>query len=171
MQGSDEAAAIMEYLYRLPATTAGKIVAHIDLHETTDTDNTTFVPARAARDGAPVGYKNEFENVPDGFYCVGNTLRPVLDFQQAIVEGVKSVTHIAPPDGAGLIIGEVEQIPGVILYAARELGLCMGMTEAPFVTTTEVYPDSPGVSDEECTAAQVMAVTSALDYILTQQSH
>ena len=82
-QGSDEAASLMQFLHSLPCSKTGTIVAHIDLHETTDTDNTTFVPARAARDGAPVGYKNEFENVPDGFYCVGNTTRPVLEFQTA----------------------------------------------------------------------------------------
>jgi hypothetical protein len=41
----------------------------------------------------------------------------------------------------------------------------MGMTDAPFVTTTEVYPDSPKVNDENCINAQVAAVAGGLDYI------
>lgn len=168
-QGSEEAAALMRFLRDLPDTASRSLLMHIDLHETTDTDNTVFVPARAARDGAPVGYKNEFENVPDGFYCVGNTTCPELPFQKAIIDGVQKVTHIAPPDAGGLIIGERVQASGVILYAARELGLCMGVTDAPYVTTTEVYPDSAGVTDDQCTAAQVVAVTSGLDYALCQQ--
>ena len=54
----------------------------------------------------------------------------------------------------------------MINYAARELCLCMGFTNAPYVTTTEVYPDSPTASDEECILAQVAVITSALDYII-----
>lgn len=164
-QGSEEAALLMKYVKSLPCYCSGSIIAHFDLHETTGTDSTTFRPALAARNGTQASFKNEFKNIPDGFYCVGNTLRPALEFQTAVIEGVKMVTHIAPPDEAGLIIGEVIQADGVILYAARELGLCMGMTDAPYVTTTEVYPDSEGVTDSECTAAQVMAITSGLDFI------
>lgn len=160
----------MQYVESLPCFSADSIVAHFDLHETTNTDLTTFRPALAARDGAPLGYKNEFANIPDGFYCVGNTARPALDFQSAVVRGVQSVTHIAPPDDEGLIIGESLVAPGVILYAARELGLCMGLTSAPYVTTTEVYPDSEGVTDDECTAAQVMVITSGLDFIIALSS-
>ena len=167
-QGSEEAAALMSYVEALTCYTTGSIVAHFDLHETTDTDLTTFRPALAARDGAPLGYKNEFQHIPDGFYCVGNTVRPSLDFQKALIAGVETVTHIAPPDDAGCIIGVEIQAPGIIMYAARELGLCMGLTEAPYVTTTEVYPDSEGVTDDQCAAAQVMVITSGLDFILSQ---
>ena len=44
----------------------------------------------------------------------------------------------------------------------------MGFTDADYVTTTEVYPDSPKVDDEDCINAQVAAVTGGLDYITTQ---
>jgi hypothetical protein len=53
----------------------------------------------------------------------------------------------------------------VINYPIKGLGLCAGFTEAPFVTTTEVYPDSPKVDDENCIMAQVAAVKGALDYL------
>ena len=42
--------------------------------------------------------------------------------------------------------------PGVIRYPLRELGLCAGLTGARFVSTTEVYPDSPRTSPEACIA-------------------
>jgi len=40
------------------------------------------------------------------------------------------------------IIGERVTQPGVIHYAFKQLGLCAGVTDAPFTSTTEVYPDS-----------------------------
>jgi hypothetical protein len=57
--------------------------------------------------------------------------------------------------------------PGVIRYALKQLGLCAGMTDAPFRTTTEVYPDSPRATPEKCNAAQVAAVRAALDHALS----
>ena len=78
---------------------------------------------------------------------------------------MEKVTHIAPPAGDGNIIGETLQQWGVINYAAKALGLCMGMTGARYVTTTEVYPDSPKADDENCILAQVAAVVGGLDYI------
>jgi len=157
---SEEAAALMGYLV------AQKInpIAHIDLHETTETDNLEFRPALAARDAL----KHENWHIPDGFYTVGNTEKPVPDFQNAIIKSVEKVTHIAPPDPDGRIIGETLQQWGVINYAAQSLGLCMGFTDASYVTTTEVYPDSPEVNDEDCINAQVAAVTGGLDYIISQ---
>ena len=66
------------------------------------------------------------------------------------------MTHIAPPDGAGNIIGEPVAQEGVINYPFASLGLCAGLTgSAKFATTTEVYPDSPKANDEQCNAAQV----------------
>jgi hypothetical protein len=46
--------------------------------------------------------------------------------------------------------------------------LCPGITNARFKTTTEVYPDSPRATPEQCNAAQVAAVCAALDYALAQ---
>lgn len=155
---SEEAAALMGFL------SSQKIdpVMHIDLHETTETDNTEFRPALAARDAI----KHENWHIPDGFYTVGDTEKPAADFHKAIIMSVEKVTHIAPPDADGNIIGEPLQQWGVINYAARKLGLCMGFTNAGYVTTTEVYPDSPLVNDEDCINAQVAAVTGGLDYII-----
>jgi hypothetical protein len=154
---SEEAASLMAYL----DSSDFQFVMHIDLHETTDTDNSEFRPALAARDAI----KHENWHIPDGFYTVGDTRKPVADFQTAVICSVEQVTHIAPPDDSGRIIGEKMEQWGVINYAARDLGLCMGMTDAPFVTTTEVYPDSPKVNDENCINAQVAAVEGGLAYI------
>tara|TARA_R110001583_G_scaffold10698_4_gene49076 strand:+ start:5962 stop:6885 length:924 start_codon:yes stop_codon:yes gene_type:complete len=134
---------------------------HIDLHETTDTDNSEFRPALAARDAT---FQKSW-NIPDGFYLVGDSAKPEHDFQKAIINGVKKVTHIAPSDDNQQLIGVASSQFGVINYDARALGLCMGFTDAPYVTTTEVYPDSPFVDDEKCILAQVSAICAALDYL------
>ena len=39
------------------------------------------------------------------------------------------------------------------------------MTDAEFVTTTEVYTDSANAKAENCNAAQVAVITAALEYI------
>lgn len=155
---SMEAAALMA----LVAKQGVKFLVHMDLHETTDSDEGEFRPSLAARDGEPF----EPGSVPDGFYTVGDAENPQPGFQAAIVAAVAKVTHIAPPDEQGEIIGCKITQPGVINYAAAELGLCAGMTGARFTSTTEVYPDSPRVTDADCNAAQVAAVCAALDYAL-----
>ncbi|MGO2478175.1 MAG: M14 family metallopeptidase [Pseudoalteromonas sp.] len=154
---AQESRAIIEYIDSLDIN----LLAHIDLHETTDTDNSEFRPALAARDGKI----NTNWNIPDGFYLVSDSVKPEPDFQKAIIDSVKKVTHIAPSDENNQLIGVPQNQFGVISYAARELGLCMGFTDAQFVTTTEVYPDSPTASDEECIIAQVAAIHGALNYI------
>jgi len=139
----------------------GRVDLHVDLHETTDTDNSEFGPAKAARDGVAF----DWHAIPDGFYLVADTERPVPEFQRALIAAVRRVTHIAAPDAQGRIIGEPLQQAGVITYAKRALGLCGGMTDARFVTTTEVYPDSPTASPAECNQAQMATITAALDYL------
>jgi len=141
---------------------SAEVFAHFDLHETTDTDNTVFRPALAARDGREYA---EWE-IPDGFYLVGDTMKPEDAFQAAIIARVQNVTHIAPADEQGRIIGEPCTQPGVINYATKKLGLCAGMTDAPFVTTTEVYPDSPNVTPQACIDAQVAAICGGVDFLL-----
>lgn len=142
----------------------GEVLVHIDLHETTDTDETEFRPALAARDGQ--AYVAGM--IPDGFYTVGDTDNPVPEFQKAVIDAVRLVTHIAPADDNGEIIGSTVVQEGVIEYPMKKLGLCGGVTNCRFGTTTEVYPDSPKVTDEECNDAQVAAVIGGLDYVLTQ---
>ncbi|MCX2789768.1 M14 family metallocarboxypeptidase [Vibrio sp. Sgm 5] len=150
-------------LMKLVAT-LGDVLMHIDLHETTDSDETEFRPALAARDG--LEYIEGM--IPDGFYTVGDTENPQPEFQKAVIESVAKVTHIAPADDKGEIIGSPVVQFGVINYPMVKLGLCGGVTNCTYGTTTEVYPDSPKVTDEECNDAQVAAVVGGLDYVLAQ---
>jgi hypothetical protein len=155
-----EAAALMEFV----APFRERVLLHVDLHETTDTDESEFRPALAARDG--VAFVPE--GVPDGFYLVDDSEAPQPEFQQAIIAAVSKVTHIAPADANGEIIGSPMVAPGVIEYALKQLGLCAGVTAARYKTTTEVYPDSPRATPEQCDAAQAAAVCAALDYALVR---
>lgn len=155
---AQEALAAMQYVASLKIN----IAIHIDLHETTDTDNSEFRPAQAARDAIT----NENWDIPDGFYLVGDSQNPVDDFQQAIIKSVQKVTHIAPADVNNKIIGEELSQHGVINYDVQNLGLCTGFSLAQYSTTTEVYPDSNKVDEENCINAQVAAITGALDFFL-----
>ncbi|MDA8622159.1 M14 family metallocarboxypeptidase [Psychrosphaera sp.] len=157
---AQEATLLMQYLKHNEI----KPLCHIDLHETTDTDNSEFRPALASRDA--IEQKNW--NIPDGFYLVADSQNPQVEFQLAIIESVKKVTHIAPADESDCLIGAPLQQFGVIEYDARPLGLCMGMTDAEYKTTTEVYPDSPLVDDENCIMAQVAVITGALNHLLSR---
>jgi hypothetical protein len=74
----EEAAALMKYL----DTLSGEIVMHIDLHETTDTDESEFRPAKAARDGVTF----VADSIPDGFYLVGDSENPQPEWQRAIIQ-------------------------------------------------------------------------------------
>ena len=154
---ANESALLMAYIDSLMI----EFTMHIDLHETTETDNSEFRPALEARDAI----MQKTWNIPDGFYLVGDSVKPVEGFQEAIIREVKSVTHIAPADESNRLIGEQLVQFGVINYAAKKLGLCMRLTNAPYVTTTEVYPDSQLVDDENCVNAQVAAVRGALNYL------
>ena len=140
----------------------GRFLLHIDLHETTDSDESEFRPALAARDGKPFVPGG----IPDGFYLVDDTANRQPDFQKAVIDEVEKVTHIAPADEKGEIIGSPVVAHGVIEYALRDLGLCAGITGARFTTTTEVYPDSPRATPEQCNEAQAVAVRAAIEYAL-----
>jgi hypothetical protein len=157
---AEESAALM----RLVAPFAERVLLHIDLHETTDSDELEFRPALAARDGKV----HEPGVIPDGFYVVGDSENPQLEMQQAIIAAVSKVTHIAPADTQGRIIGSPVVAPGVILYAMKSLGLCAGMTPARYTCTTEVYPDSPRATPEQCNAAQAAAVCAAIEFVLAR---
>jgi hypothetical protein len=149
-------------LTELVAAYRGRLLAHVDLHETTDSDETEFRPALAARDGMLF----EPGVIPDGFYLVDDAENPQTGFQDAIIAAVERVTHIAAPDATGLLLGERVVSHGVIHYPVRALGLCAGLTGARFTTTTEVYPDSPRTTPAQCNDAQVAAVRAAIEYAL-----
>ncbi|KGY07024.1 M14 family metallocarboxypeptidase [Vibrio sinaloensis] len=151
-------------LMALVATIEGDVLVHIDLHETTDTDESEFRPALAAREG--IKYIEGM--IPDGFYTVGDTENPQPEFQAAVIASVSKVTHIAPADDQGEIIGSPVVQHGVINYPMVKLGLCGGVTTCTYGTTTEVYPDSDKVTDDECNRAQVAAIVGGLDFVIEQ---
>lgn len=149
-------------LIDLARSTSSDYLVHIDLHETTDSDNTEFGPAKSARDGEIY----EEGVIPDGFYLVADSENRRLAFQEAIISAVEQVTHIASPDEKGEIIASPVIAHGVIEYPSARLGLCTSITNARFKTTTEVYPDSARVTPEICNQAQTTAVRAALDFAL-----
>lgn len=155
---SDESAAV----HRIVAPLRDRVLVHVDLHETTDSDETEFRPQLAARDGKP----HEPGEIPDGFYLVGDSENPQPEFQAAIIAAVEKVTHIAPADAKNEIIGSPLVARGTINYAVAQLGLCAGVTPARYTTTTEVYPDSPRATPEQCNDAQVAAARAAIDFAL-----
>mmetsp|Transcript_43955 Transcript_43955/g.70654 ORF Transcript_43955/g.70654 Transcript_43955/m.70654 type:complete len:265 (-) Transcript_43955:105-899(-) len=61
---AEEAAALMALVASLGVDSW---LAHIDLHETTDSDESEFRPAKASRDGET----SVPDTIPDGFYVVG----------------------------------------------------------------------------------------------------
>jgi hypothetical protein len=152
-------------LLRLVAPLRGRVLVHVDLHETTDSDESEFRPALAARDGVAF----VAGEIPDGFYLVDDSENPQPEFQQAVITEVAKVAHIAPADRKGEIIGSPVVAPGVIEYPLKRLGLCAGITGARYTTTTEVYPDSPRATPAQCNAAQVAAVCAALDFALARR--
>lgn len=156
---TEESSALMAFLTKIHG---GPWAAHVDLHETTDTDETEFMPARAAEKGET----HKICAIPDGFYLVGDAEAPAADFQAAILESVARVTHVAPADADGMIIDEKIFMEGLVVVPARDLGLCCAVTRADLTTTTEVYPDSSNCTAAVCDAAQVAAVDGALGFLL-----
>ena len=58
------------------------------------------------------------------------------------------MTHLAPAEENGRLMDE-ELIQDAVIGIPdpKLVGLCAGVTNAPFTTTTEVYPDSPKATD------------------------
>lgn len=140
-------------------------ICHLDLHETTDTDDTEFRPAKAARDGI---VDSKPEEIPDGFYLVQDMTRMQPEWFKAMIDSVRKVTHIAPADSSGKLIGELITQEGVIAIPCKtSLGLCAGVTNAQYRTTTEVYPDSPQATADQCNEAQLACIEGALNHIIS----
>ncbi len=159
----DSPARESDALMRLVAPFKERVLVHVDLHETTDSDESEFRPALAARDGE----QYVAGEIPDGFYLCSDSENPQPAFQQAIIDAVARVTHIAPADDDNALIGSPMVAPGVIAYPLKQLGLCASITAATYTTTTEVYPDSPRATVQQCNDAQVAAVCAAIDFALS----
>ena len=115
----------------------------------------------------------KFDNnlIPDGFYLVGDITNQQKEWSKAIIDKVRAVTHIAPPDSDGTILGEPITQDGELCFDIHSVNLCASVTKAQYVTTTEVYPDStvPGVTGQQCDDAQVAVVVGALDYLIANE--
>ena len=153
-------------LQRLIAACGAQFLMHIDCHETTNSDETEFTPAKQARDGGVYTP----EAIPDGFYLVGDATSPQHEWHRAMIDAVRAVTHIAPTDDRGQLLGEPVTQPGVVVFPVRTLFLCSGATGAAYATTTEVYPDSPQTTEAACDLAQVACIVGGLDYVLKAQA-
>ena len=56
---------------------------------------------------------------------------------------------------------------GVILYPSDNMrDCCVEATNSEYTVMTEVYPDSAGMTDEECNKAQVASIVGALEHVL-----
>jgi len=140
----------------------GQWMMHLDLHETTDTDATEFLPAMSSREGKA----HEEPTIPDGFYLLGNVDNPKPEWHKAMIDAVRKVTHIAPADADGKIMGLAPEQEGVV--NSKSPGKGKGVTNASFAVTTEVYPDSKStpVTGEQCNRAQVACVLGGLKYLI-----
>ena len=174
---TDESSMLMKFLRELGVKDdktcyMTKWLCHIDLHETTDSDVTEFRPAKTSRDGL-----TEYDNhVPDGFYLVGDSCdihgneltdnKDQLDFYNYILKRVEGITHVAETEPGGTLSGYPATSRGLILVPAKKYGICSGgaVPSAPFVATTEVYPDSDRVTDEDCINAQVECICAELSF-------
>jgi hypothetical protein len=167
---TEESSALIAYLKELGVE---QWMCHIDLHETTDTDKTEFRPAMRARDGKILELKEgeEADPIPDGFYLVSDSTNPQKEWHKAMIDEVRKVTHIAPTGADGTIIGEEVVQDGVIaIPPPKSLGLCAGVTNAPYATTTEVYPDSPKATPEQCNDAQVACIEGGLKFLIAEKN-
>eukprot|EP00672_Neobodo_designis_P023582 CAMPEP_0174832680 /NCGR_PEP_ID=MMETSP1114-20130205/3800_1 /TAXON_ID=312471 /ORGANISM="Neobodo designis, Strain CCAP 1951/1" /LENGTH=318 /DNA_ID=CAMNT_0016066543 /DNA_START=61 /DNA_END=1017 /DNA_ORIENTATION=- len=163
--GCPEAAAAMPALKALAEQSSGHVM-HLDLHETTDTDNSEFRPALFARDGK-LPYP-AWDPIPDGFFVVADPRRgeAQLPFVAALIDAVSKVTHIADADENGNVCGLPPTQRGVV--SPEVDGICGSHTGARFCATTEVYPDSKRTNPDECNKAQVQCVVAGIDYALGQ---
>ena len=79
---------------------------------------------------------------------------------------MRKVTHIAIPDVRGKILAHAVPQEGVILFPYGQANVCASVTDSQFAVTTEVYPDSKGMTQEQCNSAQVASIVGALEYYL-----
>ena len=150
---------------QLVAPLRDRVLVHIDLHETTDSDESEFRPALAARDGKPF----EPGEIPDGFYLVDDSEQPAAGIPAGDHRGGgEGHPHRAGRRATARSSARRWSRPASSTTRSRQLGLCAGITDARYTTTTEVYPDSPRATPEQCNDAQVAAVRAAIDFALAR---
>ncbi len=155
-----------KYLMNFIEEYKNSILAHFDLHETTNSDMTEFRPALKAKEGIDL-FSGD---IPDGFYILGSKYHFNENFEKAIIRSVEQVTHIVPLDKDGKLIGENALSQGIANIDTHEVqGVCFALTKVPYAITTEVYPDSPNTNEEECNNAQVAAVVGGINWLIENQ--
>ena len=99
--------------------------------------------------------KIDNDEIPDGFYLVGDSENPQKEWSKAIIDKVRTITHICAPDPDGNLVGGPISQEGEVCFPIHKEFLCASVTGARFSTTTEVYPDStvPGCTDQQCNDA------------------
>eukprot|EP00986_Skeletonema_menzelii_P017863 scaffold22492_cov138-Skeletonema_menzelii.AAC.24 len=135
---TEESAALISFLESLNVK---EWACHLDLHETTDTDELEFMPAKHAEAGLAILEKSSQMKVT---HIV--TDETIID-EPAVSDGIILVPVIT--------LGLCASITG---------GKCPA-------TTTEVYPDSPRATDAICNDAQVAAIVSGIDYVLEHENN
>lgn len=81
---------------------------------------------------------NNNDLIPDGFYLVGDSENPQKEWSKAIIDKVRSVTHITAPDSNGMIIGVPIIQDGKLCVPIHDIKLCTSVSVATYTTTTEV---------------------------------
>jgi len=140
------------------------VLVHVDLHETTDSDEAEFSSRgrRARRQAVRAGRD------PDGFYVVDDRSGRAPNSRARVIAAVARVTHIAPPDADGQIIGTAAgraRCHSVSGEASRALRQRHGRAVQD---DDGGYPDSPRTSPEECNVAQATAVCAAIEFALVR---
>ena len=62
--------------------------------------------------------------------------------------------------------GRARQTGVIAIPKPSSIGLCAGVTNANYATTTEVYPDSPKATEAQCNLAQVACIEAGLEHII-----
>jgi len=68
--------------------------------------------------------------IPDGFYLVGDSNNPQHEWTKAIIDSVRNITHITPPDADGTICGEPITQEGVFIVPSAKFNLCSSVSGA-----------------------------------------
>lgn len=162
---AEECRLLMAYLAKLGVD----FDAHLDLHETTDSDK-GFIPEEYAKNGKFIA--PEEVTIPDGFFLIGTTGAVHVELERAMIESVRKVTHIAVADERGMIGDDPKTHDGVVHGSIP--GLCAEYTTAKGrwgAYTTEMYPDSPrfkaqgqAAVEALCSSVQVACLRGALDF-------